>query len=389
MATRWRILAVLFVVRVGLGFQFQTLGSVSNDLVSAFGLDYADIGMLVGLFMLPGLFLAIPAGVSGRYLSDRALSSLGMLALALGGLASGLAEAPWLIGAGRMLCGVGFLLSTLYFTKMTADWFSGREIATAMGILVMSWPLGIAIGQVGHEWIAASAGWRWAFFAASTYCAAGGLALLGSYRTPPDSHATAKAAGSGLSRRELHLTLIAAAVWGVFNAGYVVYLNFGPLVLEADGLGEIEAAGVVSIGSWVMIFSGAACGLISDRTKRPDLILAICMLGAMASLALLARSGAGVAASLAFGLIGMAPAGVIMALVGEAIRPERRAFGMGVFLSAYFLINAVAPPLAGAIYDATKNPFSPVVFGILLFGLVIVTNAWFRTAQRRGAEASA
>jgi len=122
---------MLFAVRVGLGFQFQTLGSVSNDLVAEFGLDYADIGMLVGMFMVPGLFLAIPAGFSGRYLSDRVLSSLGMLALALGGLASGLAGDPWLIGFGRMLSGVGFLLSTLYFTKMTADWFSGKEMATA------------------------------------------------------------------------------------------------------------------------------------------------------------------------------------------------------------------------------------------------------------------
>ena len=110
------------------------------------------------------------------------------------------------------------------------------------------------------------------------------------------------------------------------------------------------------------------------------------MLGAMASLALLARSGAGIAGSLAFGLIGMAPAGVIMALTGEAMSHEKRAFGMGVFLSVYFLINAVGPPLAGWIYDATNDPFSPIVFGIILFGLVIVTNAWFRRVQRKDAH---
>lgn len=376
---------MLFAVRVGLGFQFQTLGSVSNDLVAEFGLDYADIGMLVGMFMVPGLFLAIPAGFSGRYLSDRVLSSLGMLALALGGLASGLAGDPWLIGFGRMLSGAGFLLSTLYFTKMTADWFSGKEMATAMGILVMSWPFGIAVGQIGHEWIAEFAGWRWTFFAASIYCAAGAVALFGYYRAPPDLAATVQVTVSWLSRRELYLTLIAALVWGVFNAGYIVYLNFGPLMLEADGLGAIEAAAVISIGSWLMIFSGTACGQISDRIKMPNLVLTVCMIGAMASLALLAVSGAGVAVSLGFGLIGMAPAGVIMVLTTEAMSPERRAFGMGVFLSAYFLINAVAPPIAGWIYDTTNDPFSPIIFGIVLFGLVIVTNVWFRMAQRKDA----
>ena len=151
---RWRILFVLFTARIGLGFQFQTMGSVSNDLVYAFGLDYTEIGTLVGLFLLPGMFLAIPAGLGGRYFSDRLLVGLGLVALALGGLASGWASDPWLVGVGRAVSGVGFVLSSLYFTKMVADWFSGREIATAMGILVMSWPFGIAAGQIGHEWIA-------------------------------------------------------------------------------------------------------------------------------------------------------------------------------------------------------------------------------------------
>lgn len=382
---RWRVIAVLFVVRIGLGLHFQTLGSVSGDLVETYGLDYADIGVLVGLFMAPGLFLAVPAGASGQYLSDRWLSGLGMLGLALGGLVSALAGDPWLIGAGRMVSGAGFLLANLYMTKMTSDWFSGRELATAMGVFVMSWPLGIALGQIGHEWIAEAANWRWAFLAASAYCAIGGAVVIGWYRPPSHPDGARQTSVSRLSRRELQLTLIVALVWGVFNAGYVVYLTFGPLMLETHGLGAIEAAAIISIASWAMIFSGAACGQISDRLKRPNLILTVCMIGAMVSLALLPVSGTGIAVSLAFGLVGMAPAGVIMALTGEAMRPERRAFGMGVFLSGYFLINAVAPPIAGWIYDTTSDPFSPVIFGIVLFGLVIVTNVWFRMVQRKTA----
>jgi hypothetical protein len=31
---------------------------------------------------------------------------------------------------------------------MIADWFERREIATAMSVLMMSWPLGIMIGQI-------------------------------------------------------------------------------------------------------------------------------------------------------------------------------------------------------------------------------------------------
>ena len=75
---RWRILGLLFLARVGLGFQFQTVASVGDDLVGTFGLSYADIGFLIGLFMAPGLFLAIPAGYWGRYVSDRIMVVLGL-----------------------------------------------------------------------------------------------------------------------------------------------------------------------------------------------------------------------------------------------------------------------------------------------------------------------
>ena len=43
-STRWLVLAMLFTARIGLGFQFQTLGSVSNALVDELGLNYTEIG---------------------------------------------------------------------------------------------------------------------------------------------------------------------------------------------------------------------------------------------------------------------------------------------------------------------------------------------------------
>lgn len=147
---RWRILGLLFAARVGLGLQFQTMGAVGGKLSDAFGLDNAQISLMIGLFMAPGLFLALPAGFSGRVASDRTLAGLGLLFLALGGAVTALVAEPGVIGLGRVLAGAGFLFATLYFTKMVADWFEGREIATAMSILVMSWPFGIAMGQVGH-----------------------------------------------------------------------------------------------------------------------------------------------------------------------------------------------------------------------------------------------
>jgi len=368
---RWRILALLFLARIGLGFQFQTVASVGDDLVVAFGLDYAGIGLLIGLFMAPGLVLAIPAGYWGRFVSDRIMVVMGLGALALGGAVSSLATESWAIGLGRIFAGAGFLFTTLYFTKMVADWFEGREIATAMSILVMSWPFGIAMGQVGHAWLAQAYGWQVPFQAASVYCLFAALGVLLYYRPPHDLPPAQGGSAVALTGQEWRLVVCAASAWGMFNAAYVTYLSFGPKVLEELGQSAIAAAGIVSIGSWLMIFSGAVCGQVVDRFGGRNAVLAVCMGGAIVSLMLLGVQGGGLGASVLFGLIGMAPAGVIMAMAGQAMRPQVRAFGMGIFFTVYYAIMLVTPPIAGAILDATKNVQGPIWLAIVMFAAVI------------------
>lgn len=379
---RWGILALLFWARVGMGLQFQTLGSVGGDLGVAFGLDYAGIGLLIGLFMAPGLVLALPAGLAGRYASDRALAVSGMLALAVGGYLSSSATEIWVIGLGRIVAGAGFLLGTLYFTKMVADWFSGREIATAMSVLVMSWPFGIAMGQIGHVWLAEAYDWRLPFQFASAYCLVAAICLSVLYRSPGSARPGQSAISRGLNRHEWRLILCAGTAWGVFNAGYVIFLSFGPKVLEAQGLGALKAASVISIASWLMILSGVLCGQIADRFGRRELILLVCMMGAVSALALLNVPNTVPWASVLLGLLGMAPAGVIMALAGEALRPQNRAFGMGIFFTVYHAIMMASPPLAGAILDATGEAIGPIILAMGLFAFVVPAAFVFRWLQK-------
>ena len=43
------------------------------------------------------------------------------------------------------MAGIGGVIMNVLMTKMVADWFTGKEISTAMAIFVNSWPIGIAI----------------------------------------------------------------------------------------------------------------------------------------------------------------------------------------------------------------------------------------------------
>ncbi|MDA1311568.1 MAG: MFS transporter, partial [Proteobacteria bacterium] len=364
-------------------FQFQTLGSVSSELVVALGLNYAEIGSLIGLFMLPGMFLAIPAGFAGRFVSDRFIVGLGLLTLGVGGGVASIAESFELLAAARLICGAGFVFSTIFFVKIVADLFAGKELATAMGGLVMSWPCGIAMGQIGHGWLAANFDWQMAFVVASIYCVIGALLVMIFCRDVPGAAKQTGGFRFTLNANEIFLTVIASLVWSLFNAGYIVYLSFAPSVLVASGYDMVSALGVISLASWLMIVSGVLCGLIADRSGKPDLILYVCMAAAVAAPLILFISPLAIPSSLLFGLMGMAPAGVIMALTAQAMKPENRAIGMGLFFTVYFLVQAPAPAIAGWLYDLTADEFWPILFAAALFLLTGIANLGFRIAQKR------
>ncbi len=382
MRSRWAVLTLLFTTRVALGFQFQTMGSVADPVASTLHLNYAEVGTLIGLFLMPGMVLAMPAGLLGRFMSDRVLVATGLVALTVGGAMAALADSFAALAAARLVCGAGFVLCSLYFTKMAADWFAGRELATAMAVVVMSWPFGVAMGQVGHGWLAAHEGWRAPFAVAALYSLLSALAVLALYRSPPRGPTAPAAPSARLTGREWSLTLIAATAWAFFNAAYVVYLSFAPRVLTDGGMGALTAASVVSLASWVMIFSGALVGQIADRSGRADLIMTLCMAGGMATLALLPQVDWAVPLSLAYGLIGVAPAGLVMALTGQSMAPHKRAFGMGVFLSVFFLGTAPAPGIAGWLYDRTGDAYVPILFAVALTALALGAVFAFRLVQR-------
>lgn len=390
MDRRWKILLLLFIARTGLGFQFQVLGSISPQLIDDLGFNYRQTGTLVGLFMLSGIVLSFPAGLAGRFTSDRAMVTGGLLALAAGGLVSSLGSGFYLIGFGRIISGAGFVLGTLYFAKMIADWFTGRELATAMGILVMSWPVGIALGQLIHPVTAAGFGYSSAFIVAAAYCVTGAVTVFVLYRqpdhlvnAPSDKSSITHTAQSGLSTRHWKLTLAAALAWGLFNAGYVVYLSFAHKLINENGFSLIQAAAIASLPSWIMLFSGITAGQIADRTGKSDLLLYLCMAGAVLSLLLLKNSNTVMAGAILFGVVGMAPAGIVMALTSEAMPAQSRAYGMGIFFTVYFIVVMPAPGIAGWLFDMSGNSFVPLQFAALLFAATAASNFAFRVIQAK------
>src|SRR5712692_9620790 len=84
--TRWVMLALIFFTRAALGFMFQSMASVAPFLVDQFALSYGQIGFLIGLYMLPGVFLALPGGVLARRLGSHTVAVSGLALMVAGAL---------------------------------------------------------------------------------------------------------------------------------------------------------------------------------------------------------------------------------------------------------------------------------------------------------------
>src|ERR1700749_1271055 len=145
-----------------MAFQFQSVAAVAPLLGSEFGVGLADIGLLIGLYFTPGIALALPGGAIGQRFGDKATVLAALVLMLAGSLAMALPDwfsHSWNVQiAGRLIAGAGGVLLNVQMTKMVADWFAGKEMATAMSIFVNSWPAGLAIALLTLPSIATSHG---------------------------------------------------------------------------------------------------------------------------------------------------------------------------------------------------------------------------------------
>ena len=104
---RWIVLAVLVFARTGIGLQFISIAALIPQLKESLGLDYTQIGMLLGLFMLTSVFLSLPSGMMASRLGDRTALWIGLASLAAGSIVVGLSSTFSMALAGRLIGGIG------------------------------------------------------------------------------------------------------------------------------------------------------------------------------------------------------------------------------------------------------------------------------------------
>jgi predicted MFS family arabinose efflux permease len=359
---RWVVLIALTLARTTMGLQFQSVAAVGPILVERVGLSYAALGTLIGFYLLPGVVIALPGGWLGQRFGDKRVVVLGLALMTAGGVLLAASDSYALMVAGRIVSGAGAVLLNVLVTKMVTDWFAGREIVSAMGVLLCSWPFGIALALVVLASLGETWGWAGTVAVTSVLSAAALLLVAAFYAPPPDAPARQTGLRLTLTRFELSGVLLAGLAWTFYNIAFIIVLSFGPQYLTNQGMSVAAAAAVTSLASWLIIPALPLGGWLAERADRPTAVMTLCFAVIACLIWLIPVIHAPVVLFALLGLVFGPPGGLIMALPSEIMQPDNRAVGMGIYFTCYYVGMGVFPALAGLARDVTGNPAAPLYF---------------------------
>lgn len=382
MRNRWTILAVLFLARTAMGFQFQSIGALSPLLVDSYGLSLADIGFLIGLYLAPGVVVAIPGGaIAGRF-GDKRIVGLSMGLMFLGSVLIAWAPTWGLLVTGRLLAGVGGVALNVVMTKMVIDWFVGREISTAMSIFINSWPLGIALALFALPIISANGGLQLAWITVLASITVALIAFVLIYQ--PADTTTEAVTEVKITSFPVYPLLLAGTAWALSNAALAMVFSFGPALLTERGLGLTTASALISAFMLCLAIAIPIGGVLADRSGKRDAVITFGLSGfvVLAPVIMYAPIAIFPAAVLIFGFLSGLCFGPIVGMPATILPPQSRAFAMGVYFTIYYVAMMGAPVLAGALADYSQTLRATWWFGVVLVVVSIISVALFHRAER-------
>jgi predicted MFS family arabinose efflux permease len=370
---RWLILAIVYLSILAFTFIFQSIPPVLPLIISELRLTYAQSGLLMSLFALPGLFISLLGGFFSDRYAMRPLGT-GCFLLMIGGtLLVGLGGDLRILWLGRITAGIGGFTLSVLTPKLLSQWFKDKELGFAMGIFNTGVPLGSVIcfglfGMMGSLW-----GWRLPIFLTGIYTLITSIVFLSFYQLPP-SQETENPISLGIckSLREMGFPIWWVGLsWLWFNAAFVSFATFAPNFFLQKGYTLEQGGLLIGIPLLGSLFLSPLTGYLVDRLRHQEWFIGIGGIG----LSVLAFSVNFASSFLLLVILmgvcsAMIPA-AIYSFPPEILKPKNVGLGFGVISTCSSIGLFAAPYIVGKAKDLTGS-YSWIFILISLFFLLIM-----------------
>jgi MFS family permease len=397
----WRVVGAAFVFALfAWGIGFYGLSVLLHAIHEARGWPISLISAAITVHYLLSAGLMAWLDDAHRRFGLATTTRAGVVVLALGVFAWGLAAAPWQLFLAAALTARGWsTCSTAGISAMLMPWFRRRRGlalslaltgASVSGVLFI--PLWVALGaRLGLEGAAA---------AVAVACLVVLWPLTGRYLRPtpaslgllPDGDGAVTAAAAGptaavattprgqLLRQRRFFTLAGAFALGLFSqVGLIAQL----VSLLAPRLGDAGAASAASLTAGCAIAGRLALGAAIDRLDR-RLAAAANFALQIGGLLLLMRSGT-VPTLLGCVLFGLGVGNLVslVPLIAEReFAPADLGRAVGLLVAVNQAVFSFAPAIFGALHDLTGSYAAPLLLATALHAVaaVLVLMGWRRNA---------
>jgi len=398
----WLVFVLVTAAQYGNFYVYDSIGPVADLLQLQRGFSDTQIGMLNAIYSLPNVVLVLVGGV----LVDRfgaARITLWTAAVCLAGAAL-TAWSPSFAGmaAGRLLFGIGaetFSISTL---AAVAEYFTGRNLAFAMGLSLAIGRAGSFSADMSPDWFANAyaQGWQPPLVIA-TVVAASSLVAAITYWWLDRRHS--RTAAPRVAERFVFADLLrfGTAYWFLLILCvlfYAVILAFRSTFSikyfqHVHGLTLATAGAMNSYVFLAAMFATPAFGWLCDKIGRYAPLLAFGALLLPVAIVIMAAThwSLWVATALIGVSYSLVPA-VMWPLTSKLVSPERYGTALGLMFVVQNAGIAGANLVAGWLNDragaSALNPagYQPMMtfFGVTsALGFVFAMLLWFTAGRRR------
>ncbi len=282
---RWLVFSILALGYVLVYFHRLSPGVMALELMDAFHVSGAVVGLLASAYFYPYAIMQLPAGLLSDSLGPRKSVTIFLLIAAAGAVFFGLAPSLSVAIFARVLVGLGVCMVFVPALKILSQWFTRGEFSMMTAILNAMGGVGVLVAAAPLAVLTDVLGWRKTFFAIGmvTLLLAGavwkwvrnrpeeiGLPPIAS----PGSGSTGVSAAlpiplfHGMKKVLKDRHFWAIAIWFFFNCGIFFGIGGlwgGPYLMHVYGLSKTGAGWVLNSVAFGLIVGSPFLSMLSDR----------------------------------------------------------------------------------------------------------------------------
>ena len=378
---RWLAYVILSLVYFFVYFDRLAPAIVSPELVKAFHINAASLGLLSAAYFYPYAVMQFPSGLLSDYLGPRRAVSIFILIAGIGTVLFGMAQSYNIALIGRAVMGIGVAVVYIPVMKILAVWFRKHEFATLTGTLLTVGNIGALAASAPLAMLISYAGWRESFYYLGALTVILAILTYSFVRNKPQDmglptieeiDGTGVAAVKGAqeekippgralklavtSRNFLPLTIYAFFVYGSMM-GFQGLWGV-PYMMDTYGFTKLVAGNVLMMWAVGMIFGCPIAGILSDRIfhNRRNVVLLGSATYTLLWLVLVLMPGSLNATSLSILFFAMGFTGgffvVTYAQISELLPKQVAGTAIGVYNPWFFIGGALFQQVMGIILDS-------------------------------------